>query len=166
MEGGGSERQTLNLLRRIDREQFDLGLYLLYKKGQLLDEVPKDVFVESFWERNASPKVNWPGKINRMQVRDLVKTIRSRNSQVIYDRLFHMALLAGPAAKRTGVKRIAAIVSPPQNDLLTTERRFVWLKRWALSVSYRSADRLLTVSQGTAESAAIFTEYRSAALRS
>lgn len=156
MEGGGSERQTLNLLSYLDRKKIAPGLYLLSRKGQLLEDVPEDIEIDSFWSRNRYPQINWPGRINRMQVRDLVETIRYRKTQVLYDRLFHMALLAGPAAKRTGVKRIAAIVSPPQNDLLSTERRFVWLKRWALSASYKGADKLLTVSKGTAESASKF----------
>jgi len=156
MESGGSERQTLNLLRGLDRSIIDPNLYLLYRDGQLLDDVPNDVTVTDFWNLHKKPKFNVPGRISKMQVRHLSETIRAQRAEVIYDRLFHMALVAGPAARRTRVGRVATIVSPPAQDLMTSERRFVWLKRIALARSYRSADRLIAVSQGTADDAAKF----------
>jgi glycosyltransferase involved in cell wall biosynthesis len=156
MESGGSERQTLNLLRGLDRSIVDPQLYLLYREGSLLEELPSDVKVTDFWSSHRQPTINWPGRISKMQVRHLSQTICDQQAQVIYDRLFHMALIAGPAARRTGVGRIATIVSPPSNDLMLTERRFVWIKRLALARSYRSADRLIAVSQGTADDATRF----------
>ncbi len=156
MESGGSERQTLNLLRGLDRSIIKPDLYLLYREGALLENLPQDVDVTAYWSRHTKPKLNWPGRITRKQIEDLSQSIQQQKIDVVYDRLFHMALIAGPAAKRAGVGRIATIVSPPQHDLLSTERRFVWLKRIALASSYRSADRLLAVSQGTADEAAQF----------
>lgn len=156
MESGGSERQTLNLLRGLDRSIVDPRLYLLYREGPLLDDVPNDVNVTDFWSSHEKPKINVPGRISKMQVQHLSQTIRTQRTEVIYDRLFHMALIAGPAARRTGVGRVATIVSPPAQDLMNSERRFIWLKRIALARSYRSADRLVAVSQGTADDAAKF----------
>jgi len=156
MESGGSERQTLNLLRGIDRSAFAPELYLLYREGILLGDLPPDVAVTDYWSRHAQPQWNWPGRITSKQIHDLEQTLVSNKVDVVYDRLFHMALVAGPAAKRAGVGRVATIVSPPRRDLMATERRFVWLKRMALARSYRSADRLLAVSQGTADDAADF----------
>ena len=43
MDGGGSERQLLNLLKGLDRERFEPVLYLLYESGVLLEEVPEDI---------------------------------------------------------------------------------------------------------------------------
>lgn len=156
MESGGSERQTLNLLRGIDRSAITPELYLLYAKGTLLHELPRDVEITDYWTRHPKQKWNWPGRISRCQIKDLTQTIQAKKADVVYDRLFHMAFIAGPAARRAGVGRVATIVSPPQQDLLTTERRFVWLKRIALARSYRSADRLIAVSQGTADNASKF----------
>jgi glycosyltransferase involved in cell wall biosynthesis len=156
MESGGSERQTLNLLRGLDRSIVDPNLYLLYREGPLLEEVPRDVKVTDFWSTHHRPTLNLPGRILKMQVRHLSQTIREQQAQVVYDRLFHMAMIAGPAALQSGIGRVATIVSPPTHDLMLTERRFVWLKRLALARSYRSADRLIAVSQGTAEDAARF----------
>ena len=156
MESGGSERQTLNLLRGLDRSIIKPDLYLLYREGALLEDLPLDVDVTAYWSQHAKPKFNWPGRIRRNQIEDLNKSIKQQSIDVVYDRLFHMALIAGPAARRARVGRIATIVSPPKQDLLSTERRFVWLKRIALASSYRSADRLIAVSQGTADEAAQF----------
>lgn len=156
MESGGSERQTLNLIRGLDRSIIDPSLYLLYQEGPLLEDLPRDVDVTSFWNRHSKPKWNWPGRIFRQQVSDLSRIIREKRIEVVYDRLFHMAMIAGPAVSRTPARRIATIVSPPAHDLLATERRFVWIKRRALAKSYRQADRLLSVSCGTADEASSF----------
>ncbi len=156
MGSGGSERQTLNLLQGLDRTLITPELYLLYREGPLLTDIPKDVDVTAFWSRHDKPRCNWPGRISRSQIRDLSQTIRTKRVEVVYDRLFHMALIAGPAARQPGVGRVVTITSPPAHDLLSTERRFVWLKRIVLARSYRSADRLLAVSQGTANEAAQF----------
>ena len=146
----------LNLLRGLDRSVVTPDLYLLYREGSLLADVPKDVAITDFWSRHRKTRLNWPGRITNMQIRNLSQSIRLQHTDVLYDRLFHLALIAGPAARRTKVGRVATIVSPPQHDLMTSERRFVWLKRMTLAWSYRSADRLLTVSQGTADDAAKF----------
>ena len=59
MHGGGSERQMLSLLRNIDRKRVEPFLYLVYRTGPLLDEVPDDVPIVAFEERYRGS--GWPG---------------------------------------------------------------------------------------------------------
>jgi glycosyltransferase involved in cell wall biosynthesis len=154
MEAGGSERQLLYLLQGIDRARFTPILYLLYPRGALLGDVPADVPIASFWKDRPAPRWNWPGRIHRWQVEHLVATLREQQIDLVYDRLFHMTLITGPASCRAQVRRISSIVSPPEFDLERTERRWLWWKRRALARTYRQSDGLVTVSVGTAQSAA------------
>ncbi len=156
MDSGGSERQTWNLLRGINRQKFDPRLYLLYQQGPLLEQLPNDVAIEAYWSRHQPLKMNWPGRVHRLQIGDLVNILRRDRIDVVYERLFHMAMIAGPACRRTGVKHVANIVSPPRSDVPRSEIKFAWMKRLVLSRAYREADRLLAVSQGAADDAAAY----------
>jgi glycosyltransferase involved in cell wall biosynthesis len=154
MDSGGSERQTWNLLRGINRNQFDPSLYLLYRQGPLLQQMPVDVPIEAFWDSQKTPKLNWPGRVHRHQIQHLTSILKRDKIDVAYERLFHMSMVVGPAARRAGVRHVANIVSPPRSDVPRSEIKFAWLKRRFLARSYREADRLLAVSQGAADDAA------------
>ena len=43
MHGGGTERQLVQILRHLDRDRFMPQLYLVYRTGPLLAEIPADV---------------------------------------------------------------------------------------------------------------------------
>lgn len=156
MDSGGSERQTWNLLRGIDRQRFEPRLYLLYQQGPLLEQLPSDVAVDAYWSRHQPPRLNWPGRVHRLQIADLTNILRRDRIDVVYERLFHMAMIAGPATRRAGVRHVANIVSPPRSDVPRSEIKFAWLKRLVLSRAYREADRLLAVSRGAADDAAAY----------
>ncbi len=156
MEAGGSERQLLYLLQGLDRTRFDVLLYLLYDTGSLLADVPEDVRRFSFWGQTQPPAFSWPGRVHAMQVRHLTQTLIREKVDVMYDRLFHMTLIGGPAGRRAGVPRVSTIVSPPQFDLERTEHKWRWLKRRRLARAYRESAALLAVAAGTADSAASY----------
>lgn len=156
MDGGGSEKQLLYLLRGLDRERFEPMLYLLYDSGVLLDEVPRDVKRFAFWSENQFPKWNWPGRIHGMQVQHLSQIIAREQIDVVYDRLFHMTLITGPATLRTQTPRISTVVSPPQFDLERSEKQWLALKRRSLKKAYSNATVLLAVGAGTADNASAY----------
>ncbi len=156
MDGGGSEKQLLYLLKGLDRERFEPVLYLLYESGVLLDELPKDVKRIAYWSENSFPKWNWPGRIHRLQVQHLAKVLRREQIDAVYDRLFHMTLITGPATELTHTPRISTIVSPPQFDLVRSEKRWFTMKKRALHHAYSTAKALLAVGEGTAENASEF----------
>jgi glycosyltransferase involved in cell wall biosynthesis len=156
MDGGGSERQLLYLLQAIDRTRFEPILYLLYESGVLLSEVPSDVRKHAFWNEHVFPKWNWPSRIHRSQIQHLGNVLREEQIDVVYDRLFHMTLITGPATKKMQIPRVSTIVSPPQYDLARSEKRWLTWKKHCLKNAYLSADALLTVGSGTADNASSY----------
>lgn len=145
---GGSERQILGVLKHLDRSRFTPFLYLIYRRGELLAEVPADVTTFAFWDRHREPRLNWPGRIHRMQAKDLADLLREQQIDVLYDRTFHMTLLTAAACRRARVPRISVTVSDPAEDLKTAGERYVWIKRWLLRKAYLEADVAGGVSRG------------------
>ncbi|TWU58234.1 glycosyltransferase [Rubripirellula reticaptiva] len=153
MRGGGSEQQTLLLLRHLDRKRFTPHLYVLHRDGDLMSRIPADVNVHSFEDAPPRTGMYFPGRELRRQVRHLRSILKSQSIDVIYDRTFHMTMIAGPAAKAIGVPRVSTIVSPPEHALPLVESRFVELKRRRLAKAYRDSFRVVAVSRQAAESA-------------
>jgi glycosyltransferase involved in cell wall biosynthesis len=148
LQGGGAERQLVQLLRRFDRSRIQPFLYLVSKTGPLLTEVPADVPVTAFSERDRPPWLNWPGRRFRQRVCDLAQVLRDWRIDCVYDRTYHMTLITAPACQRTGVPRISTVVSEPRSDFDLQERRFRAVKWWLLNQAYRTADRVVAVSDG------------------
>ncbi|MEM9644374.1 MAG: glycosyltransferase [Planctomycetota bacterium] len=156
MDGGGSERQTLLLLQHLDRNRFDVHLYLKHFRGSLLDQVPHDVVVHAatdFGERN---RVYWPGRIHRQAVDELTSLLKRLEIDVVYDRTYHMTLIAGPACEAASVPRVSTMVSPPSRAVPMVEKRFVEWKRKRLAQAYRTSRHVVTVSQQAADSAVTY----------
>jgi glycosyltransferase involved in cell wall biosynthesis len=147
MGGGGSERQILNLLARLDRSRFEPLLYLVYRMGELLPEVPSDVPIIAFWDHHRYPRWNYPGRIHRMQVRHLHQVLRQQRIDVVYDRALLTTLVTGPATRRAAVPRLSTIVSDPHRDLEASGGRFKVWKRRMLRKAYQQAQRVITVSE-------------------
>lgn len=147
MEGGGSERQTLRLIERFDRARVSPELYLTYRRGTLLAEVPSDLPLHAASDQPFMPRLYWPGRIHAHLVRSFEKLLIERRIDVVYDRTFHMTQVAAPACHRAGVPRVSTIVSPPSLDLPGTEHRFLNLKRMQLSRAYHKAAKVFAVSE-------------------
>lgn len=156
MRGGGSERQTLQLLKALDRDRFEPHLYLLERTGDLLEQLPADVTVHSFDDAPRQPPFYLPGWIRRRQIGHLREVIRGSAIDVVYDRTFQMTLLAAPAAGSLGAPRVSTIVSPPDEMVPQLERRFVAAKRRRLRRGYSDASRVIAVSRIAADSAERF----------
>jgi glycosyltransferase involved in cell wall biosynthesis len=86
----------------------------------------------------------------------LANTLAEQKIDVVYDRLFHMTMVTGPATKRARVRRVSTIVSPPEFDVVRSEKRWLRWKKESLRRSYLNADALLAVGSGTADSASEF----------
>jgi glycosyltransferase involved in cell wall biosynthesis len=147
MGGGGSERQMLNLLVHLDRARFQPLLYLIYRVGELLTEVPSDVPIIAFWDHHHFPRWNYPGRIHGMQVRHLRHVLREQHTDVVYDRAMLTTLVTAPATRRAGVPRLSAIVADPHRDLEDGGRPFIAWKRRILRRGYQGAYRVITVSE-------------------
>src|SRR6476620_549201 len=90
MSAGGSQRQILGILQRLDRSRFEPHLYVVADKGELLAEVPTDVPTHSFAKRH--PQRRWwlPGQWFRARVRDVATVLKEQEIDWVYDRTYHM----------------------------------------------------------------------------
>ena len=152
MRGGGSERQTLLMLQHLDRKRFEPHLYVTQRAGDLLTELPDDVTVHSFEDAERGG-FYLPGRVRRQQVAHVAKVIAQERIQAIYDRTFHMTMIAGAASASLGVPRVSTIVSPPHRAVPLVESRFVWLKKRRLAAAYKQSRSIVAVSAQAAESA-------------
>ncbi len=139
LAGGGSERQLITILQNLDRSLFEPTLYLLSRSGEFLNNVPDDVPVISFDDDRHTSWLYVPGGIYRRQVAHLSRTLRDGEFDLLYDRTILMACVAGPAARKAGVRRVATVVADPDRDMRATFQRFGWLKRRILHSGYRTA---------------------------
>jgi glycosyltransferase involved in cell wall biosynthesis len=153
MSGGGSQRQMIGILQRLDRTRFQPYLYIISSGGELLPEVPADVPVLIFAERNRHARWWYPGQAHAARVRDLTEVLRQERIDVVYDRTYHMTLITAPAARRARVAHISVIVADPRLDFETNAERFRPIKRRLLARAYRTADRVLAVSDGVRQAA-------------
>ena len=67
MRGGGSEQQTLLLLRHLDRSLLTPHLYLTEKTGGLMARVPDDVTIHCFGDADTRGGLYFPGRVMRRQ---------------------------------------------------------------------------------------------------
>ena len=149
MRGGGSERQVLLLCQHLDRARFAPHLYLSERAGDFLEQVPDDVPVHSYDQCKTQRGLYFPGRELRRQTRFLRRVTQENSIECIYDRTFHMTLVAAGAP----VPRVSTIVSPPHLALPLVETRFVMLKRRRLATAYRASANVVAVSRKAAESA-------------
>ncbi len=155
MHGGGSERQLVSLLRKLDRQKFEPLLYLIYRTGPLLNEIPDDVAVTSFEQRFGKPC--GPGFLmHRKRVADMRRFFAESGAHISYDRTFLMTLIAADAAQRAGVPNVSTIVTDPPVGFPLVAGRFQFLKKRILRRLYNQSDRVLANSKGAARSAEQF----------
>lgn len=157
LEGGGSERQLWQLASQLDRKLFAPSVYLLYRRGHYIEQLPSDVCVTAFWSAYDESQRYWPGQIRSMQIRHLARVIREQQIDIVYDRTFHMTLVTGPACQRAGVPRVSVIVNPPSADFQKSRERFRSFKKWLLAAAYRQAgSQTIALSEEVAEDAVAF----------
>ena len=157
MSGGGSQRQLLGILQRLDRRRFAPQLYVLRPGGDLLPEVPSDVPVHSFQARTGGRFEGnaWWQRIRafRERIGDLAALLAEQQIDVVYDRTYHMTLITAGATRRRPTPRISVIVTDPRQDFETNRERFRGVKRWLLTRAYRSAEQVACVSEGVRQAA-------------
>lgn len=153
LRGGGSERQTLLVAKYLDRAQFEPHLYVTQRDGELIDLVPEDVCLHAYSDQLPRRGVYFPGRALRQQARHVGEVLRRESIDVVYDRTFHMTLIAAHPCRQLNIPRLATIVSPPEQALPLVESRFLTLKRRRLAHAYGEARGVVAVSAAVAESA-------------
>ena len=156
LHGGGSERQIILLLRHLYRTLFEPQLYLVYKSGPLLDQVPHDVPVVSFDTRVTSSRLYLPGLMHSRRVRDYARFLQEVKADVSYDRTFLMTLISAAGAQEVGVPNVSTIVTNPETGFAPVAGRFQRFKRRILHRLYNNSAQVLAVSEGAREAAIRF----------
>ncbi|MEO1979039.1 MAG: glycosyltransferase, partial [Fuerstiella sp.] len=156
MHGGGAERQVVSLLSHLDRTRFELFLYLVYRSGSLLTEVPDDVSIAAFESRNTNRPTGFPGAMHRRRVLDMSRFLSEVQADVSYDRTFLMTLIAADAAQRVQVPNVSTIVTDPQHGFRSVAGRFQSVKRKRLGKLYSQSASVVANSNGAARSAETF----------
>jgi glycosyltransferase involved in cell wall biosynthesis len=120
--GGGAERCTIDLLNGLDRAKFAPELYLSYRKGELLADVPADVPVHAFvdgpveqtlWARAA-------GKLRLLheaRMLDLYRLFRRRKFDLVFAWGLKHAYETAAPCRAFGIPRIAYCVQDPAAEL-------------------------------------------------
>ncbi|MFP6763796.1 MAG: glycosyltransferase [Planctomycetaceae bacterium] len=153
---GGSERQLLNILSRLDRTCFEPHLYLLDRSGEFLADVPSDVPVTAFSDVRQPGGSSLPGTTFRRQIAHLTQHLCAGKFDVVYERTFLMPPLTGPAAKASGIPRISTVTADPERDLANNLQRFTWIKKKLLGRALRNAAGVVGVSDGVRRAAERF----------
>jgi glycosyltransferase involved in cell wall biosynthesis len=148
MSGGGSQRQMIGILQRLDRRRFEPHLYLVSPMGELLSEVPCDVPTHIFAQRCGRRRWWFPGQWFAARIRDLANLLLEQQIDVVYDRTYHMTLVTAGATRRVPTPRVSVIVADPARDFEGNAEWFRFIKRPMLRRAYQTADRVVTVSEG------------------
>ena len=155
----------VSLLRHLDRDRFLPHLYLIYRSGPLLEEIPNDVVITSFEERSAGARLYLPGLNHRRRVRDMTRYLQEVKADVAYDRTFLMTLIAADAAWRAGVPNVSTVVTDPSLGFAPVAGRFAGVKRRLLHRLYSHSSCVLANSAGAARSAERFYELTTDSVR-
>lgn len=133
-EVGGTERQAVELLKRIDRRRFDVRLAALRLEGPLYQEVAPlfpgvpQFPLTSFYNANAAKQL--------MRLRNLMI---SERVNVLHAHDFYAGVLGAVAARLTRVRVIAC-----QRHLRLSDRR---AHEWGSRLTHRLAHRVLVNSE-------------------
>lgn len=151
LDVGGAERQAVRYLKHLDRGRFAPGLYLISRRGPLLDAVPGDVPVYAFDERILPGRVYLPGGVHRRQVRDLAAALDEFSADLLVTRTFHLTLPGAAAARRRPTPLVAVDANDPRRDFRRHAGRFQALKRRMIGRAYRNAAAVVALSDGAAD---------------
>lgn len=148
MDGGGAERQMIEILRHVDRRLLQPMLYLQSATGELMQQIPDDVPVASFWQRHPDFRRSLTGPVSWAQSRDLKQFLQEQNIAVVYHRCYLMNLMAAPACRKAGVPQIASTVADPEAELKMHSKVGTLVSWWYARRCYQMADVVLANSQG------------------
>lgn len=152
MGGGGAERQLLSLLQRIDRDRFEPFLWLCYRQGELLGDVPADVPIFAPWDafsRSFLGRCAQRLRLGRvLRAGQLAHLLRELQIDVIYDRTFLVTLDTAAACRRRPTPRVSACVADPATELALFGRRLPGYWHATARRAFGSASRVTANSEG------------------
>jgi glycosyltransferase involved in cell wall biosynthesis len=142
---GGAERQTIELIRRIDRTRYEPVVAVLQDEGPLRSRLPEDVRVIDvglLMKQSSIPRwlsrLPGCGRLARWLV--FSHLLKREAIDVAYNRVYNLTLdLAWPAWWR-GIPRISVCVADQLAEIHRYARIHPWLSWHFARWSYRTAD--------------------------
>lgn len=131
---GGTERQAVELLKRIDLERFDVRLAAIRNEGPFYREIAArfpdvpEFPLTSFYNANAIKQL---GRLRALMLREQIDILHAHD--------FYSGIIGAAAARMSGVRVIAC-----QRHLKLSDRR---LHLWGTRFIHRLAHRLLVNSE-------------------
>ncbi|MEW6127511.1 MAG: glycosyltransferase [Acidobacteriota bacterium] len=138
-EAGGTERQFVELLKRINRNRFDVRLAAIRKEGAFYQEIAplfseiSEFRINSFYNRNAFN-----------QLRRLRALIQKEAIDIIHTHGFYDSLFGTVAGRLSNITVIAS-----QRHLKLSDRR---VHEWGTRIIHRFANRIVVNSQAIRDS--------------
>lgn len=132
---GGTERQAVELLNRLDEERFDVRLAVLGWRGPLRDQIAArfpsapEFPLTSFYNTNAVKQLL---RLREMMIEERIAVLHAHD--------FYAGVLGATAARLSGTKVIAA-----QRHLRLSDRR---LHDWGTRYIHKLAHRVLVNAEG------------------
>ena len=137
-EIGGTERQAVELLKRLDEKRYDVRLAVLRNEGPFyiqiearFPDVP-EFPLTSFYDVNAVK-----------QLAGLRRLMRQEKIDILHAHDFYSSFIGGAAARLSGVRVIAS-----QRHLKLSDRR---VHKWGTRMIHRLANRILVNSEAIRE---------------
>jgi glycosyltransferase involved in cell wall biosynthesis len=133
-EIGGTERQAVELLKRLDGERYDVRLAVLRNEGPFYTEIEArfpdvpEFPLTSFYDANAVKQL---GRLRRLMLRDRIDILHAHD--------FYSSFIGAAAARLSGVRVIAC-----QRHLKLSDRR---AHKWGTRMIHRLAHRILVNSE-------------------
>jgi len=145
LNGGGAERVTVNIIKGLDRDKFEVILLLVNREGVYLDLIPKDV---SIYSLDSSKTL--------FSILKLRKKIKEIKPDIIYSTLYrtHIALylaLIGISHKPKSIMRM-----PNSPKLVLENRQISSINRFLLEIALKNSDLVLAQTPEMKEEIAHF----------
>ncbi len=135
--GGGSERQIINLAKGLIQRNCEVVLLLTDKKGDLISELPNEVDIV----------FSIPGHLNFLsRTLAIYKAAKAKRPDILYSRLWTTKGVTVVVGKLLGIKTVLAEVNNLREKLRLHPLIFRGAVRFAKILCYKMADCVVSIS--------------------
>ncbi|MFT6733862.1 MAG: glycosyltransferase involved in cell wall biosynthesis [Polaribacter sp.] len=136
LAGGGAERVVLNIIKKLDKNRFNICLVLVAKTGELLDQLPDHIELINLNKRSTSSAVF-----------SLRKAINEFNPDLVFSSLARTHIVLYLALKLAGVKSHLILRSPNSPKQYMKSKPIGMISRYLLGKAYRSCELLVAQTE-------------------
>lgn len=132
LAGGGAERVVLNIIKKLDKDRFNICLVLVSKTGELLDQLPEHIELINLNKISTSSAVL-----------PLKKAINQFKPDIVFSSLARTHIVLYLALRLSGVKSHLILRSPNSPKQYMKSKPIGLISRYLLGVAYRSCKLLI-----------------------